>query len=107
MGHHFLEFFDVQNFRWTMQHRVTVGTNGPKIFHRVDDIALANLCERHKVVNMDEPSSKLAVEDCEIETTDKANGAIVLDAGLSGARITLIGIHGDSPARTLVVERGC
>ena len=58
-------------------------------------------------MDVDEASPERAVNGGEVELANAARGPVMVDAGLPGAWVPLIGVDSDQPACAFEVEAGC
>lgn len=78
-----------------MYHCVTVWTDRPKVFNRVDLVLRTYRSQGLDVVNMNIPRCLRAIDRSEINAADCTSSSVDFDAASAGYRVSLVRIHGD------------
>ena len=76
-----------------MRHGVTVGTNGAKVFDRVDFVTLSTIGKGDQMMNVDVARSYLSVKVLQIQAADGATCPVVVDAGSARISASFVHIH--------------
>lgn len=78
-----------------MQDRVTVRTDWPQVFDRINDIRAVDLRQRAEVMDVDETFGHVPVHVTEAEPADATSRAVCVDALTARVRVALVSIHRD------------
>ena len=87
-----------------MNHGVAVRAERDHIIHRIGPVIFPHRMQRNTVMDVDEVPSGFPVKLLKAEAASLTQVAMVLQAGFSGGRVALIGIHEDLRFCTFTVR---
>ena len=85
-----LDFLNAEWWRSHVQYSMAVWACGPHVTYWIDHVLCAGLGQRCEMMNLYESSGHMAIGGFKVEPAHAAIGTVVLNALLSGLRVTLV-----------------